>query len=595
LLFRVLRWSGLVFNFPCTIETSSFLHKPFAFFPARGNRKQLQMAEATAEGLKPQQVTPSTVAADAQHPKDRSSTILKVPALSKARANAMLAELESGYSAKRFQEKLKLVGNEKSTSKTLAERWELIWQVSTEVFERYGFRLDHAGEHEFNSILKPVLLAYPELFVKVQSIYKVLQLSDDILPRRSDDTCRAVTQLSLSEEPNKMGRVSSEPNEVEGPCSRWKQARETSDASRAVISKEGPGFLRQTSSESSTSASTAVSSSPSGFADTSKSNSISESASEQASVSPEHKLLKQKAVRFPRAKALMLQSDLLTAFTAASFQKHLNELARAHKATQVSRTAAFTAAFRSLVRNEQYRVIPRYGFEPSEKGVTKMLQTFHRFQNDPDIFVNAETIREALYSCINDQRLKNELNDFEGLSCNSRASVVALLQEQVVAFSLPAIQRAIAKLKKQASMRAGLQEDQELPDGGYHLQGRAELAFQVQRHILPRYGFEPSRQGVQSMIQKCSCFLGDQEVSKLFDIINLKLGMSPEACKRFRELVARISPVAWLPPKDISAAISESHRPSCRIGSSTNSCGRFSSSPSSDFRFGLSSRSTMLK
>ena len=37
------------------------------------------------------------------------------------------------------------------------------------------------------------------------------------------------------------------------------------------------------------------------------------------------------------------------------------------------------------------------------------------------------------------------------------------------------------------------------------------------------------------MVSHCSQFISDPEVAHLFDDINLKLGMTPRACARFRD------------------------------------------------------------
>lgn len=43
--------------------------------------------------------------------------------------------------------------------------------------------------------------------------------------------------------------------------------------------------------------------------------------------------------------------------------------------------------------------------------------------------------------------------------------------------------------------------------------------------------------GVNDMILHCAEFLSNDEVAHLVDSINLKLGMTPEACLRWRSIV----------------------------------------------------------
>jgi len=64
--------------------------------------------------------------------------------------------------------------------------------------------------------------------------------------------------------------------------------------------------------------------------------------------------------------------------------------------------------------------------------------------------------------------------------------------------------------------------------------------MQVQKLVLPHFGFEATKEGVADMIRHCAAFLSDQDVAHLFDGINKKLGMSPAACQRFRRLAASL-------------------------------------------------------
>ncbi|CAJ1451011.1 unnamed protein product [Effrenium voratum] len=63
-----------------------------------------------------------------------------------------------------------------------------------------------------------------------------------------------------------------------------------------------------------------------------------------------------------------------------------------------------------------------------------------------------------------------------------------------------------------------------LEDGYFHLPGRAELALEVQRKVLPQFGFQGSKEGSSDMIRHCSAFLGDKDVAQMFDAINKPLG-----------------------------------------------------------------------
>lgn len=58
----------------------------------------------------------------------------------------------------------------------------------------------------------------------------------------------------------------------------------------------------------------------------------------------------------------------------------------------------------------------------------------------------------------------------------------------------------------------------------------------------PGFGLPASRAGVTEMILRCAEHLDDPDVARLMDAVNLKLGMSPAACKRFRQRAALSRP-----------------------------------------------------
>lgn len=249
--------------------------------------------------------------------------------------------------------------------------------------------------------------------------------------------------------------------------------------------------------------------------------------------------------------ALDLQQSLLAEFTSPSFQKTLHELARKYRATH-GRDASSRAAFKNLVRTHQYRVLPRYGFESTDEGVEAMLKAFVAFQGDGDVFVNTMSINEALFNASKDLEPTSEEVDVEGTPYGSlptsKTAILGLLQNLLIAYSEPWFQEEIENLKHEADVAAGrvktslwqsiVEED---PAGYYHLPGRSELAMEVQVDILRDHGFEGNTKGVRDMICHCSSYLSDLEVAKLFDSINMKLGMSKAAAKRFRSLAEMLA------------------------------------------------------
>eukprot|EP00930_Biecheleria_cincta_P027173 TRINITY_DN19086_c0_g1_i1.p1 TRINITY_DN19086_c0_g1~~TRINITY_DN19086_c0_g1_i1.p1 ORF type:complete len:397 (-),score=85.61 TRINITY_DN19086_c0_g1_i1:230-1420(-) len=230
-----------------------------------------------------------------------------------------------------------------------------------------------------------------------------------------------------------------------------------------------------------------------------------------------------------KTKALSLQTQLLKAFTAPAFQKKLHELVRRHNAV-VSKSAEYHLAFRNLVRCEQIPIIKRYGFKASEEGVVDMLQEFERFGEDADLFVNSEAIKEALFSP-STPAPSVEIQEVEAAEKpENKEELLQLLRSLHENYSQPEFQAAVDSLKFFET------DSRYAAAGYYHLPGRAELAAPIQEYVLPRFGFEASKEGVHEMIALCADYLMDRDVAGQVDAINSKLGMSPAACQRFRDL-----------------------------------------------------------
>eukprot|EP00434_Breviolum_minutum_P031770 symbB.v1.2.028097.t1/scaffold2943.1/size66754/3 len=233
-----------------------------------------------------------------------------------------------------------------------------------------------------------------------------------------------------------------------------------------------------------------------------------------------------------KPRALALQTELLAILSTPSFQKKLAEMSR-KKLPHDTLHEYNRDAICKLFDDAQMETIARYGFDTSKKGVEDMFAALEKLHEDPDVFVNAFAIEEAL--------LMHENNGFWTLSCKkvcngsvlgvkprTKFTVAKLLRKQLAGFSTPGFQHAVVKLKRKAELEQAC-------DGYYHLNGRAELALTVQRRILPGFGFPASRAGVLEMVLHCTNFLEDDEIAKLWDDINSKLGMTQEACRRFRE------------------------------------------------------------
>eukprot|EP00930_Biecheleria_cincta_P025195 TRINITY_DN17961_c0_g1_i1.p1 TRINITY_DN17961_c0_g1~~TRINITY_DN17961_c0_g1_i1.p1 ORF type:complete len:407 (-),score=70.65 TRINITY_DN17961_c0_g1_i1:342-1562(-) len=240
-------------------------------------------------------------------------------------------------------------------------------------------------------------------------------------------------------------------------------------------------------------------------------------------------------------RALALQMELLAAFTTPAFQRELYELARLQNAVH-RETVEYRRAMRQIVRSVQLPILARYGFQPSEQGVIEMQQAFREFKEDAEIYVNSQAIQEALLSsplpAVAPQEPLEKKYAFGTARkpCNQE-EVLRLLRDLLTNYSEPEFQACLQELKEiEASHDECLESE-----GFYQLPGRDELAFKVQKILLPYYGFEASREGVKDMIQNCSKYLKDPEVSSLFDSINIKLGMSRAACRRFRKFASSLT------------------------------------------------------
>mmetsp|Transcript_61947 Transcript_61947/g.100189 ORF Transcript_61947/g.100189 Transcript_61947/m.100189 type:complete len:505 (-) Transcript_61947:278-1792(-) len=471
------------------------------------------------------------------------------PKLSQPRANSMLTELLSAYTAKKFQRKLQglvdKAGGDSLELEDVPGRWDLARQVQTEVCPRYGFAHDEATMMQITSVLESLLHLYPELSDKAGMIYRALRVPES----------KEGSQQSQSKPPV------AEPD--------------------VVVVKPQLKKLASSLSTASTSASTASYQRSSTTASLQRSSTTLSWTEEpvlqelvlqlEESSSPESQA---GGARLSKRRALALQAELFSAFTSAGFQKKLHQLARSHgPAARFS--PVYRSAFRDLVRSIQLPIIPKYGFDPTEYGVEEMMAAFQSLHDDPDVFVNSVAIREALFmpSSTDEKQEEQDPTKPRVPICNSKKAVLNLLKEQAVVFSCPAVQTMVAKLKKEADKREGTKRSEEAPDGYYHLPGRAELALELQRYLLPRHGFEGSRKGVRDMIQHCSTFIHDQEVASLYDTINSKLGMSPAACLRFRELATGVA--SSQVPKQAASNQGYYNLVNARLGSCLANCTRF--------------------
>ncbi|CAJ1349707.1 unnamed protein product [Effrenium voratum] len=157
----------------------------------------------------------------------------------------------------------------------------------------------------------------------------------------------------------------------------------------------------------------------------------------------------------------------------------------------------------------------------------------------------------------------------------NKFEIQCMLRALLEAFTDPWVQEQIYELRSSADHCAGRRvrgssqasgEHSVDPEGYYNLSGRTALALLVHEQVLPRYAFEGTPEGVQEMLLHVSPYLGDKDVARLFDAINSKLGMEPNAQRRFRRLVASAEDVdpevlRSCSPRRRAASNSPSRRP----------------------------------
>lgn len=250
------------------------------------------------------------------------------------------------------------------------------------------------------------------------------------------------------------------------------------------------------------------------------------------------------AAQLSKPSALALQNELLAAYTSARFQKKLQAMARQQGVAKSGvHEPEFQEALKSLLRKPQMEIISRYGFRASREGIEEMQLELRLLEEDGDIYVNRVAIEEALLGPFED--LTQEVEPHSGQP-STKQGVYLLLRSLFLGFSEAWFQEALVKLQlkkdKAESRNAQARPD---PDGYFHLPGRAELALEVHQKILPRFGFDATKEGVSDMIRHCAGFLQDPEVANLFDAINRKLGMSPSACVRFRRCCYDLRQPPW--------------------------------------------------
>lgn len=418
------------------------------------------------------------------------------------RAETLLTELEVGFSKKAFQTRLQKI--DKAAAESLAcsaklshgPRRQVIDDAYLDIFARYGFKQNADSEEQLVPVMKAMSTHFPDLATRVEAIFKVLCLDHIICTEADGEHSKQITDTDVADQQSDSVDASEAPKEdADKACCPATPSTAATSTPQIV-----PGEIEAADLE---------------FFD--------------ADVLPE-------SVPLGRDEALALQTELLQEFSSPLFQKQLHELTREHNVKD-RRDGKYSAAFRQLVRGVQLRILPRHGFEASEKGVEAMLAAFKHLKGDQDVFVQSVAIKDALNSAACPA---SPIEQIAPRRCKPQTvgAMTNLLQGQLEIFTMPRFQRAIKHLKEREMTKYGCAAECE---GWYRLNGRKELAFVAQKSVLVAWGFEASHEGLQDMLVHCAKFIKDEKVASLLDANNEKLGMTPAASARFRTLVASLA------------------------------------------------------
>lgn len=282
------------------------------------------------------------------------------------------------------------------------------------------------------------------------------------------------------------------------------------------------------------------------------------------------------AVPLSRERALGLQQELSDRLSSLAFQQQLRECER----TYGKDTLDFRREHQQLVLGLQSTVLPKYGYEASLEGVTKMLKDFEVFADDPEVSGNITAIdsliwkyqrpgdqrkvaprparrvrpRDApsrqregqlrLYAeAADEQRQEGEAQAQEAFlkgllgaprsqsapppAAGASAAQLVAYQGLPVEIDMDDIRVPLSKelaLSMQAELCGKLGEpslQRQLREcarrhGTSSLEFRRErqqLVLGVQSHVLPKYGFEASLDGVAAMLAAVDALWEDPEVS----------------------------------------------------------------------------------
>ncbi|CAJ1439148.1 unnamed protein product [Effrenium voratum] len=195
--------------------------------------------------------------------------------------------------------------------------------------------------------------------------------------------------------------------------------------------------------------------------------------------------------KIAKKQVVKLQVDLLAELTASP------------RTQQRLRKCQSAADRDALARSLESDLAGKQGFD-----LQALDQALQELSADVEVDAHRRSIVEALHG-----REDPEVEGIMDRTAISRSALKNLLQTLHKCFAKPSFQSDLDMLKEEATRRG---EDPEAP----HLAGRDELIFFIQEDLLPKYGFEASKAGVNEMLKLCARHLADPEIARLFDDAN---------------------------------------------------------------------------
>lgn len=229
------------------------------------------------------------------------------------------------------------------------------------------------------------------------------------------------------------------------------------------------------------------------------------------------------------SEALKLQSELLEAFSDPDFQAQVKALQES-----LNDDKKFVAERGKLYLAIQKVVLPRYGFEASQRGAMQMMGVLNNPEllTDPQFFFNATKLTGLLFPERPEWLPQLPPDDIQPTQeSKSQANVeppkfslqqaIKLQTDLLSAFSDADFQATVQEMKDRFKDSSKMQFNKE----------RSKLYFSIHEVVLPKHGFEGSPKGVAEMnaVMNTPMFLTDPKFFELSaELMNLLFPDRPD-------------------------------------------------------------------